>query len=70
MAESEALLTVPEVAARLRVTPDTVRRWLRHGKLRGVMLGGTRTGYRIREGEIDALVKRAEEGQARVSAPA
>ena len=45
--EGDRLLTVQEVAERLRINPETVRRWLRQGKLEGVMLGGDRAGYRI-----------------------
>ena len=56
MVTEEALLTVPEVAARLRVSHETVKRWLRAGKLRGVLIGGPRTGYRIRASEIDAFI--------------
>lgn len=41
------LLTVPEVAAYLSTTPETIRRWLRSGKLRGQRLGGTKFGWRI-----------------------
>jgi hypothetical protein len=29
-----------------------VRRWIRQGRLSGVLLGGTRTGYRIDEREL------------------
>jgi excisionase family DNA binding protein len=43
---------VPEVAERLRVSPETVRRYLRRGWLRGVVLGGRSTGYRIEEEEL------------------
>lgn len=46
------LLTVKEVAERLRVNPETVRRWLRQGRLRGVLMGGDRGGYRISENEM------------------
>src|SRR4051794_29344771 len=48
----EKFLTVPEVAARLRAAEETVRRWLRSGKLRGRMIGGTRLGYRVAESEV------------------
>ena len=58
---AEQFLTVPEVATRLRITPETVRRWLRAGKLHGVLLGGDKMGYRIAETEVTRLV---------VSAPA
>ena len=51
MASEDRLLTVPEVAERLRVTPETIRRWLRAGKLQGVLMGGDRSGYRVRESE-------------------
>lgn len=48
----DPLLKVTEVAERLRVNPETVRRWLRQGKLRGVLMGGDRGGYRIPESEV------------------
>src|SRR5207253_764512 len=41
-----------EVAARVGAAPETVRRWLRTGRLRGVQPGGTRLGYRIAESEL------------------
>ena len=59
MAE-ERRLTVPEVAERLRVGPETVRRWLRQGKLRGRLIGGTRAGYRIPEGEVSRILSGGE----------
>lgn len=33
------MLTVPEVAARLRCDPETVRRWIRSGRLRARKIG-------------------------------
>lgn len=50
------LLTVTEVAERVRVSPELVRRWLRQGRLRGVRLGGTRLGWRIPEAELDRFL--------------
>jgi excisionase family DNA binding protein len=50
------LLTVPELAARLRVTPETIRRWLRDGKIRGHRFGGPRMGWRIARTEIARLM--------------
>ncbi len=55
----DRLLTVGEVAARLRTTPETVRRWLRAGRLQGVRLGGTKLGYRIPASEVERLLKAA-----------
>ena len=54
--EDERLLTVKEVAERLRANPQTVRRWLREGKLRGVMPGGEKLGYRIPVSEVARLL--------------
>ena len=34
----EELLTVDEVARRLKLHPETVRRWIRAGKLRAIRL--------------------------------
>ena len=53
---TEQLLTVHDVAARLKITPETVRRWLRTGKLRGVLPGGDKMGYRIAEREVARLL--------------
>ncbi|MDQ6674281.1 MAG: helix-turn-helix domain-containing protein [Chloroflexota bacterium] len=46
---------VPEVAERLRVDPETVRRWLRAGKLRGMLLS-QQGGYRIPESEVRRFI--------------
>jgi excisionase family DNA binding protein len=55
------LLTVPEVAQRLRVHPESVRRWLRQGRLRGGRLGGTKLGYRVPEREVERFIRDAME---------
>ena len=52
----ERLYTVREVAERLRVNPETVRVWLRSGKLRGVLIGGRKSGYRIPGAEVRRLL--------------
>jgi excisionase family DNA binding protein len=48
----EELLTVQQVSERLKVSPFTVRRWLREGRIKGVLMGGRRSGYRISEAEV------------------
>jgi excisionase family DNA binding protein len=54
----ERWFTVEDVAERLKVTEETVRRWLRSGDLAGRNFGG-RTGYRIREADINDFLARA-----------
>jgi excisionase family DNA binding protein len=56
---TEHLLTGQEVATCLKITPETVRRWLRSGKLRGVLPGGDKMGYRIAEYEVARLLQPA-----------
>jgi excisionase family DNA binding protein len=51
-----AVLTVKEVAERLRIHPVTVRLWLKDGRLRGVRIGGTKTGWRIPASEVDRIL--------------
>jgi excisionase family DNA binding protein len=58
----EPLLTVHEVAQRLRLNPETVRRWLKSGRMRGMSLGSDRAGWRIPESEIRRVLS---EGTAR-----
>ncbi len=55
--ERERFLTVAEVARELRVSPETVRRWLRAGQLRGVRLGGDKAGYRIAAAELERFLE-------------
>lgn len=52
----ERLLTVAQVAQHMSVTEETVRRWLRDGKLRGLRPGGNRMGWRIRAGELERFI--------------
>ena len=56
MAGGGQLLTVAEVAGRLRTHPETVRRWMRDGKLRGIRLGGPKLGWRVAEAELERFL--------------
>jgi excisionase family DNA binding protein len=49
------LLTVAEVAEQLDVTEETIRRWLRAGKLEGVLLS-RKAGWRVRQESIDSML--------------
>jgi len=60
--EDERLMKVKQVAERFGVRLETVRRWLKEGRLRGTMPGGTKVGYRIPESEVERLLR---EGGAR-----
>lgn len=59
----ERLLTVGEVAARMRASQETVRRWLRTGRLRGFQPGGTRLGWRISEAEVQRFTREMTAGE-------
>ncbi len=55
-------LTTSDVATRLGVSLDTVRRWLRSGELKGTPFG--RAGYRIEDADFEAfLVQRRRQSQ-------
>lgn len=51
---TDHLLTVAEVAERLRVTPSTVSLWVRDGRIRAIRLPSGR--LRFRATDIDQLV--------------
>lgn len=53
--EEDRWLTVAQVAEELQVHEETVRRWLRQGRLEGHNFSG-RTGYRIRRSAIAAFM--------------
>ncbi len=65
MKELPMLLTVDEVAELLRLKPDTIRRWLRKGRLRGIYLsdaGGWRIRREVVEQFLQELERRSAEG--------
>jgi excisionase family DNA binding protein len=47
--------TVAQVAKQLQVHQETVRRWLRDGRLEGRNFGG-KTGYRIRQEDLEKFL--------------
>lgn len=51
----EQLLTVGEVSDYLRIGTESVRRWLRDGRLQGVNFGRG-SGWRVRRGDLAQLV--------------
>jgi excisionase family DNA binding protein len=53
----EPLLTVREVAQRIRASRESVRRWIRDGRLQATRPGGTKLGYRIRESEVTRFLE-------------
>ena len=48
------MITVPEAARRVGRNPETVRRWIRQGKLRSQKVG---TQHLVDERELDALLE-------------
>jgi transposase len=59
------LLTARDVGARFGVTAETVLRWRRDGRIRGIRLPGTKRGrLRFLPEEIDALIEAWKTGAA------
>jgi len=58
--EAWRLMTVAQVADRLQVHRESVRRWIRQGRLRGSLVGGDRSGYRIDEREVRRFLAAGE----------
>jgi excisionase family DNA binding protein len=59
LVEGRDVLTVEQIADYLQVHPETVRRWLRDGQLRGMALGG-RSGWRVRRAELERFMQALE----------
>ena len=55
---AEKLLTLEDVAVALLVKPDTLRGWLRTGKIKGVKVGSL---WRIWKSELEAFLRAGEE---------
>ena len=54
--ERQNLMTVRAVAEHLGVHPETIRRWLRDGRLVGIDLGSDSGGWRIDPADLDAYL--------------
>jgi excisionase family DNA binding protein len=54
------LLTIEQVADRLQLHPDTVRRYIREQKLKAVRLSAT--NFRVRKSELERFIKERETG--------
>jgi len=52
------MITVPEAARRARRHPETIRRWIREGRLRATKVG---TQHTIEERDLDALLDSDEQ---------
>lgn len=55
-AVAERFLTVPEIAAELRVPETNVRAWLREGKLKGVLLS-RKAGWRVEREDLERFLR-------------
>jgi len=58
---TDRFITVEEAAELLQIHPQTVRLWLRNGKLRGRLIGGRKSGYRIPASEINRVLSTDEQ---------
>ncbi len=54
--DRDTYLTVEQAAERIQAHVETVRRWLREGKISGTLIS-RRAGYRIAAGEVDRFLK-------------
>ena len=51
----ERMLTVEDVAKQLQVHPETIRRWLREGRLDGYRIS-RRGGWRVRPESVEKML--------------
>jgi excisionase family DNA binding protein len=56
---NEEWINTKDIAKRLDIHVETVRRWLRTGALRGVHVGG-KGGYRIRQSDLEEFLRSRE----------
>lgn len=58
---NDDLLTIEQVADKLQLHPDTIRRYIRERKLRAVRISATT--IRVRQSEVDRFLKERETDQ-------
>jgi excisionase family DNA binding protein len=54
--EPRKLMTVQAVADYLGVHPETIRRWIRDGRLTAIDLGADSAGWRIAPQDLDEFI--------------
>ena len=59
------MITVPEAARRARRNPETVRRWIREGKLRASKVG---TQHVIEEADLEQMLEKPKDDMLPVPA--
>lgn len=58
--EAVQILTIPEVAAQLRLCPNTIRKFLHEGRMKGVRSGQYGGKWRIAQTAVDQFVSGSE----------
>jgi excisionase family DNA binding protein len=58
--QDHEVLTVEQIADYLQVHPETVRRWLRDGSLKGMNFSG-KSGWRVRRSELERFMQAVED---------
>ncbi len=63
---ADELLTVTDVAGLLKLNEQTVRKWLREGRLPGIYLGTRQAGWRVRRSDVERFLdeRRGEDAAA------
>jgi len=54
----ETYFTVKQIAEKLHIHPETIRQWIRAGDLRGFLMGGTKSGFRVAASDLDDFIAR------------
>jgi excisionase family DNA binding protein len=56
VSDHQEMLTVKEAAARLKLDPVTIRRWIKSKRIQAVSLGSDKAGYRIPVSELQRVL--------------
>lgn len=55
--EKTSYYTITDISERLNINPETVRRWIRNGKLKAKLSGSKKSGYKISEASYKDFIK-------------
>lgn len=60
IAADERLFTVAEIAKHIGTQEQTIRAWLKAGRIRGLRPGGDKIGWRVRASEFERFLQESE----------